>query len=335
MPELRKDPVIGRWVIIATERGTRPSEFVQESQSPRDGFCPLCEGNENKTPPEVFAIRRTGTPPNSPGWLLRVVPNKFPALRLEGELNERDAGIYKRITGIGTHEVIVETPSHEATLSSLSEEAVINLLRAYRQRIIDLSRDPRVRYVIVFKNHGAPAGASLEHSHSQIIALPIIPKRVQEEINGATEYHNQTGRCIFCDMIRQENTEGTRVVAENQEMLAITPFASRFPFETWILPKKHKANYIQCTDGQLSHLASLLLNTLQRIDRVLSQPPYNYVLHTDSPGNENTQQYHWHLEIMPKLTRVAGFEWGTGFYINPAPPEEAARLLRECEDKNK
>jgi UDPglucose--hexose-1-phosphate uridylyltransferase len=331
MPELRKDPVIGRWVIVTTERGTRPSEFVQARQPPGRGFCPLCEGNENKTPPEVLAIRGANTLPNTPGWLLRVLPNKFPALRLEGELREHTEGIYEKITGVGTHEVIVETPSHEATLSSLSAEAMTNILIAYRDRIIDLSRDPRLHYIMVFKNHGASAGASLEHSHSQIIALPIIPKRVQEEIAGARQHHDQTGKCIFCDMISQEQAEGTRVVTENQDMLAITPFASRFPFETWILPKKHNANYIHSTEDQLSSLGSLLLSTLQRIDRVLSQPSYNYVLHTDSPGNENTHQYHWHLEIMPRLTRVAGFEWGTGFYINPAPPEEAARFLRECE----
>ena len=329
MPELRKDPVIGRWVIIATERGARPSEIVQTPGPSRGGFCPLCEGNENKTPSEVFAIRKGNTLRNTPGWQLRVVPNKFPALRLEGALRREDEGLYERITGIGTHEVVVETPCHDATLSDLSEDAVKNVLVAYRERIVDLGRDPRLRYIMVFKNHGANAGASLEHSHSQIIALPIIPKRVQEEMDGAKQYHDHTGHCVFCDILRQEHARGERIIVENEDMLAIAPFASRFPFETWILPKTHSSSYTRATEDQLSRLASLLLQTLQRIDRVLSQPPYNYVLHTDSPGDENTHHYHWHLEIMPKLTRVAGFEWGTGFYINPATPEEAARLLRE------
>jgi len=329
MPELRKDPVMGRWVIIATERGARPSELAQPPPPSRGGFCPLCEGNESKTPSEVFAIRQTNTLPNTPGWQLRVVPNKFPALRLEGELRGEDEGLYERITGIGTHEVIVETPIHDTTLSNLSEDAVRHILVAYRERIIDLGRDPRLRYIMVFKNHGASAGASLEHSHSQIIALPIIPKRVQEEIEGARQYHDHTGHCVFCDILKQEHARRERIVVENEDMLAIAPFASRFPFETWILPKAHSSNYTQVTENQLSRLASLLLQTLQRIDRVLSQPPYNYVLHTDSPCDGNTNHYHWHLEIMPKLTRVAGFEWGTGFYINPAPPEDAARLLRE------
>lgn len=329
MPELRKDPVMGRWVIIATERGARPSELAQPPPPSRGGFCPLCEGNESKTPSEVFAIRQTNTLPNTPGWQLRVVPNKFPALRLEGELRGKDDGLYERITGIGTHEVVVETPIHDTTLSNLSEDTVRHILVAYRERIIDLGRDPRLRYIMVFKNHGASAGASLEHSHSQIIALPIIPKRVQEEIEGARQYHDRTGHCVFCDILKQEHARRERIVVENEDMLAIAPFASRFPFETWILPKAHSSNYARITENQLARLASLLLETLQRIDRVLSQPPYNYVLHTDSPGDGNTNHYHWHLEIMPKLTRVAGFEWGTGFYINPAPPEEAARLLRE------
>ena len=204
MPELRKDPIHGRWVIISTERSRRPSDFTAEERRPMGGFCPLCEGNEDRTPPEILAFRDNGTPPNSPGWTLRVVPNKFPALRIEGELDREGEGIYDKMNGVGAHEVVIETPRHEEILTTLPLKNVENVLLAYRERIIDLRRDQRLRYVLVFKNHGVAAGASLEHSHSQIIALPIIPKRVSEEIEGAKTYFNYKDRCVFCDIIRQE-----------------------------------------------------------------------------------------------------------------------------------
>jgi UDPglucose--hexose-1-phosphate uridylyltransferase len=330
MAELRKDPVIGRWVIIATERGRRPSEFIQEPRRTREGFCPLCEGNEDKTPPEVFAIRQNNSPPNTPGWLLRVVSNKFPALRVEGELNREGDGVYDKMNGLGAHEVIAETPRHEARLSDLPEEAVKNVLIAYRERMIDLTRDPRLRYVMVFKNEGAAAGASLEHSHSQIIALPIIPKRVQEELEGAKRFYQWRERCLFCDIIKQELSQRKRVISENDGMVAIAPFASRFPFETWILPKNHSACYTHTDATQMANLASLLSDILRRMDRTLTNPPYNYVLHTVCNRNGENDFYHWHIEVIPKLTEVAGFEWGTGFYINPTPPEEAAQFLSEA-----
>ena len=243
MPELRRDPIHGRWVIISTERGRRPSDFVTEERRPIGGFCPLCEGNEDKTPPEVLAFRDNGTPPNTPGWTLRVVPNKFPALRIEGELNREGEGIYDKMNGLGAHEVVIETPQHDETLATLPLKAVKNVLWAYRERIIDLRRDQRLRYVLVFKNHGVAAGASLEHSHSQIIALPIVPKRVSEEIEGAKNYFNYKDRCVFCDIIRQELQQKSRIINENQDFLSVAPFASRFPFETWILPKIHHPSF--------------------------------------------------------------------------------------------
>lgn len=198
MPELRKDPIHGRWVIISTERSRRPSDFAADERRSAGGFCPLCEGNEDRTPPEIIALRDNGTSPNSPGWTLRVVPNKFPALRIEGELNREGEGIYDKMNGIGAHEVVIETPRHEETLATLPLKNVENVLLAYRDRIIDLRRDQRLRYVLVFKNHGIAAGASLEHSHSQIIALPIVPKRVSEEVEGAKTYFNYKDRCVFC-----------------------------------------------------------------------------------------------------------------------------------------
>jgi UDPglucose--hexose-1-phosphate uridylyltransferase len=329
MPELRKDPIHGRWVIISTERSRRPSDFVPEERRPIGGFCPLCEGNEDRTPPEIVAFRDNGTPPNTPGWTLRVVPNKFPALRIEGELDREGEGIYDKMNGIGAHEVVIETPRHEETLITLPLKDVKNVLLAYRERIIDLRRDQRLRYVLVFKNHGVAAGASLEHSHSQIIALPIVPKRVSEEIEGAKTYFNYKDRCVFCDIIRQELQQKRRIITENKSFVSLAPFASRFPFETWILPKTHHPSFEHAESSQYEQAAQILSDTLQRMNRVLADPPYNYVIHTSSFPEVDAEHYHWHFEIMPKLTKVAGFEWGTGFYINPTPPEEAAEYMRE------
>jgi UDPglucose--hexose-1-phosphate uridylyltransferase len=329
MPELRKDPIHGRWVIISTERSRRPSDFVPEERRPIGGFCPLCEGNEDRTPPEIVAFRDNGTPPNTPGWTLRVVPNKFPALRIEGELDREGEGIYDKMNGIGAHEVVIETPRHEETLITLPLKDVNNVLLAYRERIIDLRRDQRLRYVLVFKNHGVAAGASLEHSHSQIIALPIVPKRVSEEIEGAKTYFNYKDRCVFCDIIRQELQQKRRIITENKSFVSLAPFASRFPFETWILPKTHHPSFEHAESSQYEQAAQILSDTLQRMNRVLADPPYNYVIHTSSFPEVDAEHYHWHFEIMPKLTKVAGFEWGTGFYINPTPPEEAAEYMRE------
>jgi UDPglucose--hexose-1-phosphate uridylyltransferase len=330
MPELRKDPIHGRWVIIATERSRRPSDFASEERKSAGGFCPLCEGNEDRTPPEVLAFRDNGTPPNSPGWLLRVVPNKFPALRIEGELDREGEGIYDKMNGIGAHEVVVETPYHHETLTTLPLKAVENVLWAYRERIIDLRRDDRLRYVMVFKNYGSAAGASLEHAHSQIIALPIVPTRVREEIEGAKTYFQYKDRCVFCDILRQELRQRIRVIAENDGFASVAPFASRFPFETWILPKTHLPSYELTEASFYGQAAEILSDTLRRMKQVLDDPPYNYIIHTSSFPEQDRDYYHWHIEIMPKLTKVAGFEWGTGFYINPTPPEEAAEYLREA-----
>jgi UDPglucose--hexose-1-phosphate uridylyltransferase len=234
------------------------------------------------------------------------------------------------MNGIGAHEVVIETPRHEETLATLPLKNVEKVLLAYRERIIDLRRDRRLRYVLVFKNHGVSAGASLEHSHSQIIALPIVPKRVVEEIEGAKNYFNYKDRCVFCDIIRQELQRGHRVITENKSFLSIAPFASRFPFETWVLPKTHQSSFEHMDFPQYEQAAQILSDTLRRMNHVLTDPPYNLVIHTSSFPEVDGEHYHWHFEIMPKLTKVAGFEWGTGFYINPTPPEEAAEYMREA-----
>jgi len=331
MPELRKDPVTSRWVIISTERGKRPSDFSPEPPRARSGFCPFCPGNEAKTPPEILAYRPNGGPPNSSGWDLRVVPNKFPALQIEGELNRQGEGIYDKMNGLGAHEVIIETPEHEATLATLPEERVEEVLWAFRDRIVDLKKDPRFQYILVFKNHGEAAGASLEHPHCQLIATPIIPKRVREEVDGAREYYRYKERCVYCDMVRQERQERTRLITENDHFVALAPFASRFPFEIWLLPRSHDPYFEDAQKQEYVSLAKALRETLRRMDRVLNNPPYNFIIHNSPLRGDDHLHYHWHIEIMPKLTRIAGFEWGSGFYINPTPPEEAATFLRQAE----
>ncbi|WP_456431731.1 galactose-1-phosphate uridylyltransferase [Thermosulfuriphilus sp.] len=330
MPELRKDPIVGRWVIIAKERGKRPSDFVVEKEKTKGGFCPLCPEHEYTTPPEVLAYGRPpGAPPNSPGWTLRVVPNKYPALIIEGDLWKQGEGIYDKMNGIGAHEVIVETPNHNETLADIPPDRLVQVYWSYRDRMVDLARDPRFRYVMIFKNFGQAAGASLEHSHSQLIALPIVPQLVREELKGAKLYYDYKERCIFCDIIHQELQQNIRIICENEEFLCISPFAPRSPFEMWILPKRHHSDYRSIDDKQFRALAEIFSEAMRRLDAAIPRCPFNYVLHTAPLRESYLEHYHWHFEIMPKLTRIAGFEWGTGFYINPTPPEEAARFLRE------
>ncbi len=331
MPELRKDPVTGRWVIIATERAKRPTDFVRDKVEIRgSGFCPFCYGNESKTPPEILAYRHDGSQRNAPGWTLRVVPNKFPALGIEGTLNRQGEGLYDKMNGIGAHEVIIETPEHALTLATLPVARVEDVLWAFRDRILDLKKDRRFKYILNFKNHGDAAGASLEHTHSQLIALPVVPKRVLEEVDGAREYYNFKERCVFCDIIRQEVENKVRVIAENNEFIAMAPFAPRFPFEMWLIPKMHRSAFEESQKSEFEQLAEILKDMLMRLDKVLDFPAYNYIIHTSPFPDSSNDYYHWHFEIMPKLTKVAGFEWGTGFYINPTPPEESAKFLREA-----
>jgi len=328
MPELRRDPISGRWVIISIERGKRPADYTREVSQKKGGFCAFCSGNEYTTPPEIIAFRPDGSEPNTPGWTLRVVPNKFPALRIEGNMDKIGEGIYDKMSGIGAHEVIIESPDHNLTLATMPLKSVEDTLWAYYYRLSDLKKDGRLKYVVIFKNEGEVAGASLEHTHSQLIALPIVPRQVKEEIDGARQYYEPKERCIFCDIIRQEISGKVRVISENRDFIALAPFAPRSPFETWILPKKHESNF--APDGDFSMLAEVLQSTLRQIDKVLDKPPYNMMLHTSPFGEEINEYYHWHLEIMPKLTKIAGFEWGSGFYINPTPPEEAAKFMREA-----
>jgi UDPglucose--hexose-1-phosphate uridylyltransferase len=330
MPELRKDPITGRWVIISTDRARRPSDFKQESVVVTGSrFCPFCPGNEDKTPPEVLVYSTDGLRGDS-RWSLRVVPNKFPALRVEGELDRQGEGLYDRMNGIGAHEVVIECSDHMKTLADMEERQVAELIWAFRDRILDLKKDRRLRFVMMFKNHGEAAGASLEHPHSQIIALPVVPKRVQEELDGARRYYDFKERCVYCDILRQEIRDQERIVIQTEEFLSVCPFAARFPFENWIIPFRHDSHFETIHEREVYNLAWVLKSVLRKMNQALEHPAYNLIIHTAPVQEPGYVHYHWHIEIIPKLTRVAGFEWGTGFYINPTPPEESARFLREC-----
>ncbi len=332
MPELRKDPITGRWVIIATDRARRPSDFHAEAPHKSDAkFCPFCSGNESKTPPEIMAYRKDDSAPDTDGWRVRVVPNKFPALGIEGEIGRVGDGLYDKMNGIGAHEVIIETPKHDATLARLSGKEVEDVLWAFRDRILDLKKDSRFRYILIFKNHGERAGASLEHPHCQLIALPIVPKRVREEVDGARQYYGMKERCIYCDIIRQELDSPDRVVEENEDFITLEPYAARFPFETWILPKVHESHFSDCQSHIYRNLAIAIRRMVARLEALLQNPAYNLIIHTAPLVEASNGFYHWHIEMIPKLTSVAGFEWGTGFYINPTPPEAAAGFLRDVE----
>lgn len=338
MPELRHDPLQKRWVIIATERGRRPTDFTIKDEPANETICPFCEGHEDKTPPEIYAIRKHGTHPNGPGWWVRVIPNRFPALGVEGTLDRRGVGVFDAMNGIGAHEVIIETPHHHVNLSDMPVADVERVLLAYQERIRDLIQDQRLRYILIFKNHGLSAGASLSHPHTQLIATPVTPKNVAMELESAMQHYHAKERCLFCDIINQEIMEEDRVVSMDAHHVVLTPFASRFPFETFIAPRQHQHDFTLATREQIASLAHTLQSTLVRLKVSLDDPPYNFVIHTAPnttmkprrPGYWQTIEFdfHWHIEIIPRLTRVAGFEWGTGFYINPTPPEAAAEYLR-------
>lgn len=326
MPELRKDPILGRWIIISAERAARPTDFMIPERKAKKGACPFCPGNEDMTPPEIYSVR------NGDGrdqWQVRVVPNKYPALRIEGDLNKRGDGIYDQMNGIGAHEVIIETPRHVASFGELTFNEASDVLATYRHRTLDLKKDRRLIYVMLFKNVGQSAGASLEHTHSQLIALPSVPKIANEEMNGSKVFYDYRGRCLFCDMIRQELQNETRVISYNNRFILFTPFASRFPFEMWILPREHHSHFENTPQEYLPDLAAILVECIQKLEKVFKNPSYNFMIHTTPFTIAISEYYHWHIEVIPRLTRVAGFEWGTDFYINPMPPEDAARYLRQ------
>ena len=341
MPELRRGATNHRWVIVAPERGRRPSDFEQrgtelDNQVPAN--CVFCAGNEAMTPPEIYRSPSSG----GQGWDVRVVPNKFPALQEYAELGcERPDGIYDRMNGVGAHEVVVETPEHCSEIPDLPEAQVARIVGTYIHRLKSLTENPQFRYIQLFKNHGKEAGASLLHPHSQIIATPIVPQEVRDSLNIAKAYYESKERCLFCDIMSAELKSGERIVEERDGFVTWAPYDARFPFELVIYPKVHSHDFTTMNEAQKIGLARTLIRATQRLKMLLGDVPYNLVLKTTPntaprPGKPDHWKtlafdYHWRIAILPKLTNMAGFEWGTGCYINPMPPEEAAKYLREVE----
>jgi len=327
--ELRTDPITGRIVAIDLGPFKRRDDFelepVRLEDAPSD--CPLCEGREADAGPEILAWREGG-PANVPGWSVRVVPNRHPMLRIEGQANVRSEGLFESRDGLGAHEVIVETPIHDQPLHTLDADHLWRVLWAWRTRIQDLKRDTRFASVVIFKNHGRAAGARLDHSHSQLTAYPMMPPASADKLRGAARHLTKTGKCIFCDLIEQELRDGRRVISDQGAILAIAPFASRVPFETWLMPRDHSPRFEEATDETLHVFAAAIKAVMARMDWALERPACNFALHTAPLSGEGDTAFHWHLEILPRVTRFGGLEWGSGVHRNPVSPEEAARALR-------
>ncbi len=342
MPELRKDPILDRWVIIATDRSRRPNDFSSQTIAPTPTDSVFSPGNEDKTPSEVFQIgRASGAAKDSSGWRVRVVPNKFPALSSEGALDSRAAGMFDVMNGVGAHEVVIEHPSAAWDLSDATSEQMGEVLDAYVARNRALSDDARYRYILTFRNFGTLAGASINHPHSQIIALPVVPRQIKDQLDCAREHFHEKLRSIYADLLRQEVDGGARIVEETEHFVVLCPYASRFPFETQIYPKGGGAHFTNLSPAEHAALSEVLPRTLRRIRAALGHPPYNMVFQTapitkeriGNAGQWDTLEhdFSWHIDILPRLTQVAGFEWGTGFYINPVSPENAASFLRDSD----
>lgn len=349
MSELRHDPLTDRWVIISPERGVRPLDTLRTPDKSKTGFCPFCPGNEDKTPlPELYAVFKNGEIRREidnreairSDWLVRVIPNKYPALQPIGGLKRKGIGVFDRMNGIGAHEICIESPEHEIDISMLPIDHIVLVLNSLKYRMIDLERDPRFRYLSLFKNKGGDAGASLEHSHWQLNALPITPSEIARELYCSKIHFNEKERCLICDILSQELESGERIVESNEAFVVMSPFAARFPAELFIAPAPdiHSESFLASDDDLIRALASVLQRTLLRIIHKYDDPPYNIVLHTapffrrrkNDHGETIKEDYHWHFHIIPRIAKIAGFEIGNDCNINTVLPEEAARLLREA-----
>ncbi len=327
MSILRRDPTTGRWVVF--------TDGPPQGHS-GDGPCPFCEGNEHLTPPEIAAWERRKRTANGPGWSVRVVSNAQPMLRIEAPLERRAERIYDTVSGTGAHEIVIETPEHRQSLVELPREQVALALKAWAARIRDLKGDRRFRSIFVFKNHGRLAGAGvLGHAHSQIIGLPVTPKTLLELLQGAQRHYRLKERCVFCDLLREELDAGIRIIADTGRFVALAPFAARYPYESWIVPRAHGPDFETADGADLDDLAALLGALLGRLERLLPEPAYNLFLYSGPNRSSRPEEwqtlaedYHWHLQVLPRVTRVAGFEVGSGFYANSVTPEQAAAALR-------
>jgi UDPglucose--hexose-1-phosphate uridylyltransferase len=331
MPELRRDPVTGRWVVIATERARRPESFSQAVREPITpaAACPFDEGNEHLTPPEVFAIRRPGSQPDAPGWSVRVVPNLYPAFTMAAAaVTAGSSELFQAQPALGAHEVIISSPDHTRSTAQLPLEQVERMVRAWIARMRTHAADPRIAYTQLIYNHGRSAGASLEHPHAQLFAMPFIPPVLLEEMAGAERFYRQQDECVFCAMLEAELAEDERLVFASDRFVTVVPFASRVPFETWILPRHHQSRFEDLSAEDVAGFAEMLQQVTAALQRRLNDPPYNFFIHTAPCRSPELPHYHWHLELLPRLTTWAGLEYGTGVIVNIMTPEAAAVFLR-------
>jgi UDPglucose--hexose-1-phosphate uridylyltransferase len=333
MPQLRQDPTTKEWVIIAKERSKRPNDFKKVKpvieKPPYQENCPFCPGNEHLTPHETLAYRAGGAA-DSKAWWVRVVPNKFSALITEGSLERKEENkFFRMMDGVGIHEVVIESPIHNQLLPLMEDKQIEEVLLAYRERYLALREDLRIKLIIIFKNHGEAAGTSLDHTHSQLVGTAVVPSNIRKKLEEATRYYDDRGRCVYCDLIQKEIAFGKRIVMDSETFVVLQPFASRLPFETWIIPKAHQASFGLISIGDSKQFAKVLKTTLSKLYSKLNNPDYNYVIHTAPIKDEQEDYYHWHLQIIPRLTTPAGFEMGSGIYINVSLPEETAQFLRE------
>ena len=336
MSLLRYDLTSNDWVIFAPSRARRPHELKRPAGPttaalPYDASCPFCPGNERITPPEIFALRGNA-PPNTPGWRVRVIPNKFPALRIEEDLRRLEDGpLFHYMGGCGAHEVIIESPDHSTVLAHQPVEQIDSVLRTMQIRSNDLMRDSRFQTIVLFKNHGEGAGTSLQHPHCQLIATPVVPRMTRAKHRIATDYFDQTGRCLYCVLLREELAGGKRIIAENDHYAAFMPYASHVPFETWVLPKLHHPSFGLVDAALLRPLAQILKTLLLKLYVGLENPDFNLTVNTVPRGDEDKEYFLWHVQILPRLTTPAGFELGSGMSINTVLPEDAAEFLRSVE----
>jgi len=326
MPELRQNMATKEWVIIATERAKRPDQFKSKEKEGEglpdyDPKCPFCPGMEDKTPPETYRIEKDGE------WLVRSFPNKFAALVPDGETDNLFAGVMRKISGVGFHEVIAETPLHNQHMSTLSIDHLASVIKVYHHRFNHIAADPRIEQIIVFKNHGAGAGTSLIHPHSQLIALPVVPAHIRHRVEEAMRYFDDHGQCVMCEMTNMELKEETRLVLETEHFVSFVPYASFSPFHVWLVPKKHRSCFGHITDDEIPDMARNLRSVLQRLNVGLNDPDFNLVVNS-APLDGGTRYYHWYLSVVPRVTKTAGFELGSGMFINTSLPEAGAEYLR-------
>lgn len=331
MPELRQDPVTKEWTVVAKERAKRPDDFVKRGKKSDPNECPFDYGNESMTPPEVLAFRPDGLPTDSPDWVVRVVPNKFPAFSTEatGVQNEQPGELFKHQPAYGAHEVVIHGSDHALSLATYPLEQTELVLKAYIARYNHHKSQPYAKYIQIITNHGKEAGASLEHSHSQIFALPVIPAIPRAQLDGAISYRREHGRCVYCDIINSELEAGVRVIEKTERFIALVPYSANLPFKTWVMPAVHYSKFEVTPAEYLKEFAGLLRNTLRRFYVGLADPPLNVYLHTTPPQYKPDDSYHWHFSIYPKLTIPAGFELATNMWINVVTPESAAEFLRK------